>query len=315
MSELLITGASGHLGSALLKKSIAAGKYRVTALVRSAASAERLRALTSPADVRVLAADLGSSELPSILRDTRFAAVVHCAAHIPSVADEDNARAALYAANVRGTAQLLATLGDRTDHLIFVSSLAVYDPSAATVPIGEQARCTPATFYGASKLIGEQLARMHCDTTGTKLTILRTHSLYGPGETQARALPTFFRLALEGSPIFLAAMGHAKRNYVFVNDAADAVLTCLDHGAQGTANVAGRRVFTLAELAREVVHACGGESPIFQLPGAHRDLVLDTTHAAALGIRCETELARGIAAQHAWLAAQRRNAHDFYHYL
>lgn len=311
MSELLLTGASGHLGSAVLKKLQRAGNYEVTALVNSPASAERLRKLTAGSNVRVVAADL-AAELPAIIRESRFSAVVHCGAYVAKVADEDHARAQLYATNVRGTANLLAALGERMEHFIFVSSLAVYAQTAYDRAISEDAECEPPTFYGASKLIGERMARMHCDAIGAGLSVLRTHSVYGPGETQSRALPTFFKHALEGKSIFLAGMGRAKRNYVYVNDAADAVLSCLAARSFGVANIAGEQVFSLAELAQEVVRACGADSGVCQLPGTSRDLVLDTTHAReAFGITCNTPLAQGIAAQRAWLSAKR----DFYELL
>jgi nucleoside-diphosphate-sugar epimerase len=297
----------------VLKKLLRAGNHAVTALVHSTASAERLRKLTAGTAARVLQADLGA-ELPDVVRGTRFAAVVHCAAHVTK--DEDLARAKLYATNVRGTANLLAAIGDRAEHLVYISSLAVYAQAAAERAITETAECEPPTFYGASKLIGERMAQMHCATIGAGLTILRTHSLYGPGEIQARALPAFFNCALTGKPIYLAGMGRAKRNYVFVNDAADAVLTCLDARRFGIANVAGAQVFSLSELAHEVVRACGNNSAVWQLPGASRDLVLDTTHAReAFGITCNTSIAQGVAAQRDWLSTRAQAARDFYEFL
>jgi nucleoside-diphosphate-sugar epimerase len=259
----------------------------------------------------VVAADL-ASELPAAIREANFAAVVHSGAYVAKVADEDRARAQLYATNVRGTANLLAALGARTEHVVYISSLAVYAQAASDRAISESADCEPPTFYGASKLIGERMAQMHCDAVGAGLTILRTHSVYGPGETQARALPTFFKHALDGEPIYLSGMGRAKRNYVFVSDAADAVLHCLAARKLGVANVAGEQVFSLAELAHEVAGACGKGSAVCQLPGSSRDLVLDTTHAReAFGIACTTSLAQGIAAQRDWLTSQR----DFYELL
>jgi len=319
MSRFLLTGASGHLGTALVKRLLANPAHRVLALVRRPASAERLAALFAGSGerLRVDVCDLAADPL-ALPAGERWDGLIHNAVFIPPGKDERPHLRRLYEVNALATARLLSQLTGRVGHCVLVSSLAAYGPAKGPREVlDERSPLTPTTPYGASKLGAEAIAEAWARQTRVPLMTLRSASIYGPGETQQRALPSFFQRALAGEDIYLAGFGVARRNYVYVSDAAAAVVQASERCLAGVCNLAGTPVFSLAELARQVVEVCGSRSRVWCVPGgACGDLVLDTTVAEnRYQLRCATPLVAGLTRQHAWLAAERAAPRDFADFL
>jgi nucleoside-diphosphate-sugar epimerase len=315
MSSLLVTGASGHLGTALLAHLIKATTLEILALVHSEASALRLQSLFGN-KIEIARLDLSEADT-AILTKRDFTAVVHGAAYIPAVHDEDRERRRLYETNVKGTLRLLAAISNRTEYMVYISSLAVYAKAAAEQgAIAEDAPLLPTTFYGASKLISERCCNQWATSLRIPIAILRIGSLYGPGEIQPRVLPALFERSRRNEPIVLDAMGKSLRNYTYVEDVARAIGHVLTHKICATINIGGQQVFSLSRLATEIVSVSSSQSRIYKLPGTPRDLVLSTRSARELGVVCDTPLSRGLRAQHAWLSSgDGPNRRDFFHFL
>ncbi|MBZ0251725.1 MAG: NAD(P)-dependent oxidoreductase [Candidatus Methylomirabilis sp.] len=304
MSRFILTGASGHLGRAILTALLNDPQAEVVALVGRASSAKDLESAFPTERVRVETTPLGSST-PVIPLEGRYDSLVHCAALIPPAGPERVHFESMYRVNALGFADLLAALGDRIGHCTLVSSIAVYaQPTGVREVLDESSSCRPNTFYGASKLAAETIGGVWARREGRGLAILRVASVYGPGETQVRALPNFIELALRGEPIRLNGLGSARRNYAYVGDAARAVAQCAARRVEGLANLAGREVFTTERLAREIIRLTGSASPVLRFPGASDDLVFDVRRASErFGIECPTPLSEGLSRQIAWRQA------------
>lgn len=87
----------------------------------------------------------------------------------------------------------------------------------------ESARAKPTTLYGRSKLAGTRALADACRSLGLKGTTARLFSVYGPGESSRRLLPSLIEAAAEKDPIPLTAGTH-KRDFVYVEDAAEGLL-------------------------------------------------------------------------------------------
>ena len=87
------------------------------------------------------------------------------------------------------------------------------------------------------------------------VTVLRYGIPYGPRMREELVMPIFIKKALNGEPLTIAGDGLQYRNFVYVEDLADAHVRVLDRGATGTFNLEGPREVAIIELAEAVNRA------------------------------------------------------------
>lgn len=173
----------------------------------------------------------------------------------------------------------------------------------------------PTSVYGATKLAQEHILRSWCLATGTSLSVLRLQNVYGPGQSVTNSytgiVVLFTRLAAAGSVIPLYEDGAVVRDFVYIDDVADALAA-----AAATPPADGFRVLdvglgvtsTIADLARTVASTAGAPAP--EVTGAFRDG--DVRFATCdigptttdLGWSPQWDLHRGLAALRDWVAVQ-----------
>ncbi len=247
--EVLLTGASGFVGSHVLTALLARG-YRVRALVRGDWDA--------PEDVVVVHGDLRSpGTLIAALRGCD--AVVHTAA-LYSFAPGD--RATIAAVNVRGTAGILeAARIAGVERCVVTSSSAALAPATASRPATESdwATADHGSSYHASKLAGERTALR---APIPVVTVLPTAPV-GPGDR--RPTPTG-RIVVDLLRGRMPATLGGGMNVVPVEDVAAAHVLALERGRPGERYIAGGVNVTLAELWRLISRAAGRSERVVRLP-------------------------------------------------
>jgi len=169
-------------------------------------------------------------------------ALAGCAAvfHLAGASDvNDVAADPLWAVrlNVEGTAAVLeAARHTGCGRVLLASTVWVY---GATVGTGERTEDAPIDLrqaghvYVSTKLAAELLVHSYGEMFGQEFTILRYGIPYGPRMREALVVARFVRAALEGKPITIAGTGHQQRNYVYVEDIADAHVRALSPAAAG----------------------------------------------------------------------------------
>jgi nucleoside-diphosphate-sugar epimerase len=163
---ILVTGATGFIGSHLVEALLARGE-KVRALVRQSSSRRHLAA------VAVACADLGSGEgLDEALADVDT--VIHLGGATKALRAED-----YYTANVKATEALARAIAGRGIRMVHVSSLAAIGPSPDGKPIEEDAEPHPLTAYGKSKLEAERVVLGLLPDA----VIIRPPVVYGPRDT------------------------------------------------------------------------------------------------------------------------------------
>ncbi|HEX3747952.1 MAG TPA: NAD-dependent epimerase/dehydratase family protein [Bryobacteraceae bacterium] len=164
---ILVTGATGFIGSHLLEKLRARGEA-VRCLVRPATDARRL-----PKGVESAAADLSSGQGLDRALDG-VDAVIHVAGVTRALA-----RADYFTANARATETLARALTGRAVRFVYVSSIAAVGPAEDGRPVDEATPPHPVSTYGKSKLQGEEIARALLPDA----VIVRPPVVYGPRDT------------------------------------------------------------------------------------------------------------------------------------
>ncbi len=169
------------------------------------------------------------------------------------------------------------------------------------------------SIYGATKAAGGLLARAWARTAGADLRYLRLSSLYGPDDDAEKFLPSLIRASCRGETFAMSA-GAQVREWLWVDDAAEAVLLAAEGGAPATQtiNVGTGEGVSLIELASRVFRLAGQDRALIRAgtvayrPGEVHHLVMDSARAHAdLGWSPRVALDDGLRAL---LAAQRDGA-------
>jgi UDP-glucose 4-epimerase len=250
VKRILVTGASGFLGRALVEDLAAAGQP-VRAAMRQPAD-------IFPRQVEVIAvSDLTRPvEWRALLKDTEM--VVHLAgiAHAgPGIAEDAYDRV-----NRLATAELAATAGAIGIPLIFISSIRAQAGPTASQPLRETDTPRPTDAYGRSKLAAEDAVR----ASGVPFTILRPALVYGPGVRGN--LARLLRLAQSPWPLPVASFT-ARRSLLARQNLIGAIRYALAHPLAGeTFLVADPIPLTLPEIVTALRAGAGRSPQLLPLP-------------------------------------------------
>ena len=262
--KLLVTGGAGFIGSAVIRQAIAAGHQVVN--LDALTYAACLDNVASVSDSPLYAfehADIRDPDaLTRIFDQHKPDAVMHLAAesHVDRSIDGP---AAFVETNVNGTYQLLEAArtywqaagkpeGFRFHH---ISTDEVYGTLGATGLFTEDTPYAPTSPYSASKASSDHLVRAWHETYGLPVVITNCSNNYGPYHFPEKLVPVVILKALAGEPIPVYGDGKNIRDWLYVEDHADALLTVLTKGTLGrTYNIGGENEVSNIELVRAI---CG----------------------------------------------------------
>lgn len=220
--RILITGASGFIGSFIVEEALRRG-FETWAAVRGSSSREYLQ----DGRIRFIELNLSSKEqLTEQLRGKDFDYVVHAAGVTKCLNKADFRR--INTEGTRNLAEALMQLNMPLQRFVFVSSLSVFGAIREQQPY-EEIRDTdtpcPNTEYGRSKLAAEQ----YLATTSLPYVILRPTGVYGPREKD------YFLMAKSIAQHSDFAVGYQRQDitFVYVDDVVQAVFLALEKGATG----------------------------------------------------------------------------------
>ncbi len=244
--RVLVTGASGFLGSHIAEQLAEAG-HSVVALVRKSSNTKFLSSLPG------LELATGSVEDAASVRAAMAGAnaVIHSAGLVKA-RDE----AEFFRTNTEGTRNLLEAAKEVAPELqrfVFVSSLAAVGPSLDGSPVAGDGEPRPITHYGRSKLAAERLVREFKDTL--PVTVIRPPMIYGPRDNESFA---FFQSV---SMRFLPYLGDGKNtmSVVYAADAARACIQAIDRDVpSGSAYfVDDGKVYVWLDMLKDIERAVG----------------------------------------------------------
>lgn len=245
---LLVTGAGGFVGAAVVRAALAAG-HRVAALVRTPGAA-RLAGLTGALTVH--AADLSASDsIAAILAETKPDVVIHSA--------WEGVGGALRAGdiqfdNIRTACALAeAAIAAGATRFVGIGSQAEYGRFDRRIT--EDDLPQPTLLYGAAKLAACHLIRQRARGTGLAFAWLRLFSVYGPGDNPYWLIPSCISQMLKGrAPRTTAGTQHW--DYLHIDDVARGVLACATTpSAVGVFNLSSGApvgVRTIVQAARDM---------------------------------------------------------------
>ena len=218
------------------------------------------------------------------------------------------------------------------ERLIFLGSTCIY-PKRADQPMPEESLLTgplePTNqWYAVAKIAGHKLCEAFCRQHGDDMLTLMPTNLYGPGDDfdleTSHVLPALLRKAHEAkgarsdgsdAPVTLWGSGEPRREFLYVEDLADAVRFVLETpeeeirevAADGMLNVGVGEDLSINELMALIQEVVGHEGAVehdrSKPDGTPRKLV-DTSRMDALGWTADTSLRAGIEKTYDWYRAR-----------
>jgi UDP-glucuronate 4-epimerase len=319
MGAILVTGGAGFIGSHLTDRLLADGREVVVLdnfdpFYDEAAKRRNIEeALNSPR-MHLVRGDIRDAAAVDTAFDARpIDAVVHLAARAgvrPSIEDP-----ILYASvNLDGTVRLLEACRRRgVSRFVFGSSSSVYGNNLK-VPFAEDDPVEhPISPYAATKRAGELLAHTYHHLFGMKVACLRFFTVFGPRQRPDLAIRKFAELMASDRPIPVFGDGTTGRDYTYVDDIIDGVVSALDRATGFHVwNLGGAHPVVLADLIDRLASGLGRTPEIRRLPPQPGDV--DRTWADVSRANRELEWApstsfeRGMQLFLAWFEAERLRA-------
>ena len=267
---ILVTGGCGFIGSAfvrfLFRQAEFTGKIVNLDLLTYAANPDNVTDAVDPARYTFIQGDIGDPELVSrICREHTVDTIVHFAAE-SHVDRSIVGPGAFMQANIMGTYQLLEVVRALSHiHFHHVSTDEVYGSLGPTGLFTESTPYDPSSPYSASKAASDHLVRAYGRTYGISTTLSNCSNNYGPYQFPEKLIPLMILNLLEGKPLPVYGTGANIRDWLFVDDHAEAIWTIVLNGRRGeTYNVGGEAEWTnIALLQRliEVVAQTTGRAP------------------------------------------------------
>lgn len=318
--RVLVTGAAGFIGSHVTDRLLARGDvvYGLDSFDDFYPRKVKTRHLEIASDHEsfILAeGDIRDEEtLKSLPGDIE--AIVHLAARAgvrPSIANPG-----LYAdVNLMGTTRLLELARERgVRSFVFASSSSVYGNNRK-LPFSESDRVDhPISPYAATKKAGELLCHTATHLSGLTTPCLRFFTVYGPRQRPDLAIHKFARMLRDGARIPMFGDGTTCRDYTFIDDICDGVLSALDWsttepGRHEVINLGENRTITLRDMIDILAEEMSVTPVIEQLPPQPGDV--DRTFAdiekarATFGYDPRTDFRVGIRRFLDWFEAQPRD--------
>lgn len=252
--RILVTGGCGFIPSNFIRHLLANTPHDVVSL----------DALTYAGNTENLADVLGHERLsfvhgdirdPDLVQDVvaEVDVIVNAAAESHVEKSIVEGASEFVTTNVEGTQILLDALR-RTpvERFILISSSEVYG-TAVTDPMDEEHPLNPRSPYAATKAGGDRLAYSYFVTYGLPVVIVRPFNNYGPYQHPEKVIPRFITQALCDRPLTVHGRGLASRDWLYVDDDAEAIECAieadLDTIAGEVINVATGVDLSVAEIA------------------------------------------------------------------
>lgn len=350
IGSVLVTGGAGFIGCALARKlAHRSDRWVVLDSLHPQVHTESRRPAELPTEAELVVGDVTVPGVwDDVLARVQPEIVIHLAAETGTAQSLDEASRHARV-NVVGTTEMTDAFGRNGHlpaHILLSSSRAVYGegdwrrstgevfqpgqrshsqfeagqwdfPAATSLPsVAGRTIPAPTSVYGATKLAQENILRAWSAAREVPISILRLQNVYGPGQSLINSytgiVSLFSQLARLQEPIPLYEDGQIIRDFVFIDDVAEAFVASIEAGPKRDrpiVDIGSGSATTIMELAQAIARYYGSPDPFVN--GKYRDgdvraasSQIDAA-AAELAWAPQWSLDEGIAALQEWISVQK----------
>lgn len=285
--KLLVTGGAGFIGSAVVRLAIARGHEVVNLdALTYAACLENVKSVADNEHYVFKQVDIRDrAALDQVFAETKPDVVMHLAAesHVDRSIDGPSD---FIETNITGTFNMLEAArtywfdhgkpeGFRFHH---ISTDEVYGslPADPSVQFTEETSYDPRSPYSASKAASDHLVRAWTETYGLPVVLTNCSNNYGPYHFPEKLIPVVILNALAGKALPIYGDGSNVRDWLYVEDHADALLLVAQQGALGRSyNIGGENERSNLELVKTICSILDDLRP--RAEGKYADLITFVT--------------------------------------
>jgi len=295
--NVIVTGGAGFIGSHVTDRLLADG-HAVTVLDNLSTGRRELVNRAAP----LVVCDIRSERLDDVFAEARANAVVHVAAQA-AVSRSVTDPVLDASVNIIGTITLLeACRRAGVRRIVYTSTGGAAYGDTEVLPTPEDHPTRATSPYGVSKTSAERYLECWAGLTGGHPLTLRLANVYGPRQNplgEAGVIAIFAHRLLRAEPCIVNGDGEQTRDYVYVEDVADAAARALAQPeTTGVVNISTGVETTVNEIYGRLARAAGVKRPPQHgpaRPGEQRRSVLDAARAKrVLGWAPATSLDAGL---------------------
>ena len=287
--KILLTGASGFIGSRLLKSLIK--KYGVESIaVLSSKNIEHVECYKykNPQDFNI-----NEKYFKNITH------IIHAGAFIPKEASQGN-NIDGSCSNIDFTKNLLAYKFNSLQRIINLSTSDVY--AASLEKLSERSQINPVSLYGMSKLYCERMIKCFSENYNVDYINLRIGHVYGPGEEEyKKVIPITIKKILENAPIQLWGDGAELRSFIFIDDVINSIINSIFNPINHkTINVASGNAISILGLLNTLISFNDRSHEIQKIKSSHdpRNIVFDNSLLLDSILKKEKDLRQGLEVEY-----------------
>lgn len=263
MSNILISGGAGFIGSHLVDALILSGHEIVVLDNLSTGNVKNIneKSICYYDDIRI--------DLNHIFEEHKIDYIFHLAAQI-NLRESIKKPAHDAYINIYGSLNLIEmAIKYKVKKFIFSSTGgAIYSP-IAELPWTTETQCDPLSPYGLSKLTVEKYLKLIKQNNELFYTALRYSNVFGPRQNslcEAGVVSIFTDNALAGKPLKIFGDGNQTRDFVYVNDVVNANIIAMNSNINGVFNISTNAQTSVNDIAKLILEKTGSKSIIEYLP-------------------------------------------------
>ncbi|GIP33751.1 NAD-dependent epimerase/dehydratase family protein [Paenibacillus sp. J2TS4] len=248
--KVLITGGCGFIGSFVAERFHKEGHQ--VSIIDNLSTGQTYHV---PFKHQLYTLSVEDPQCEEVFRSGKFDVVVHLAAQVDvqrslKLPYEDAQTNMLGIANML---QLSAQFGVKK--FMFASSAAVYGMQEESLPLSEDTPCSPISPYGTHKWFGEQYCARWQEMYGLDTLCFRFSNVYGPRQSdtgEGGVISIFLNRIVGGQELVIYGDGGQTRDFIYVEDVADAIYRSANSDITGVYNLSTRTETSLNDLVRQL---------------------------------------------------------------
>jgi UDP-glucose 4-epimerase len=291
---VLVTGASGFIGSALLDQLIAKfGSNNVLALTSKP---------TDKCNYLLHNDYLFDSDFFIKSGNQNINTIIHAGAFTPKNGNQAN-ECYKCTSNITNTEALLKANIPNLKRFVFLSTLDVYGVCDV---LTEESPVLPISLYGQSKVYCEKMIVSWAKQNRILPQILRIGHVYGPGEEQyQKVIPVMIKKILNNEPIQIFGSGMDIRSFIYIEDVIQAIIKSIDLDSfQGPINIVGGNQISIKKLAQILIKNAKSNTVvefIETINANHRNFIFDNSKMKKYLLNHETDLVLGLKREYNYM--------------